>query len=165
MLDAQKLSAVAVMAQRGTEHEKEVAKKILAQNHVSIEEALAGSAPKKVIVDIPYKDRNEREIIFQIYASLLNTYDIRYYQASPRKVSFNVPHHMADRLRADCKTVLGLWRKELDRFRKAFVQANNLFPEPNEDLEAPETPIDELMDILSKAESIAQAVLGNLFER
>lgn len=164
MLSPEKLSAIAVMAQRGTEHEKKIAKKILAQNNISIEEAIGGIDPKYSQVDIPHKDKSERELIFQIYARLLNTHDIRYSKISPRKIRLHVPQNLSGRLKSDCETVIKLWRKEVAKFLKAFIQANDLFPEPTDD-HPPEPLTEEILDILSKAESIAQAVLGNLFER
>lgn len=65
----------------------------------------------------------------------------------------------------DSKTILNLWRKELERFKQAFIIKNRLFPETDKGGTETSLSEDEILEIMKMAQNIKQVHLGNLFEK
>jgi hypothetical protein len=149
MLSEEKIRKIAALAQNGSAGEKQNAQAILDKAGVTTEQLLELLSQQELVA-FPYKTKNEFSIIIQAVCRVLNESSLNIIRR-PRKVMIEIPsHRTAECLRAS-KTMLGLYRKELKTFVKAFIVKNRLWPEIEPDSEPTEflsqSELDEIMNM------------------
>lgn len=163
MLSTEKLRLVYQMYLRGTKHESEAAEKILEAQGIDPKNFVDETASE--IAQFPYRTAMERDLVFQVVSRALNLYSIDYRKSTGR-ILCRVPAHLRKQIEEDWKTIRKLWRKELERFKLAFIIRNDLQPTNAED-EGKSSGLSEqeLLDLFQMANGIKKANLGKLFEK
>lgn len=165
MLTPEKIARIHALYLRGSPHESEAAETILRNAGIDPKTYSDPTEDPIVIAEIPFKTVQEKNIVFQVLAKVLDDYTISHLK-SDKKIRAKVPKSKLRQAVEHSKTVLGLWRQELKRFEHAFVIKNRLFPETNkEGVQETALSSDEIAEILDMARNIKQVHLGNLFEK
>lgn len=163
MLTTEKLRLVYEMYLRGTENESIAAEKILREQGIDPETFV--DEKKIEIAQFPYRTKAERDLVFQVISRALNNSSIEY-RASKGRILSKVPAALVKQIEEDWKTILKLWRSEIERFKLAFIIKNDLQPQDhNEDAPKSGLSLEELMEIVHMSHGIKKATLGKLFER
>jgi hypothetical protein len=161
-MDKPVLRKVALLAKHGDPGERDAAKFILEKQGTTAEEVLSETEDETEIVDVTFKNSMERELVAQVFFKITNAADFEYYRYGSRRIGAVLPTSKASRFKEDVKTVLGLWRKELKKFRIAFIAANQLWS----DRPGVASPLSqkEIAEIMAMAASIKTTALGPLLE-
>lgn len=158
------LRKVAMLAVNGEPGERDAAESILKSNGVTAEQILADSEPN-VPVEVTFKNKQERTLITQLYCKYMNESEIEYYRIKNRRIRFYLPKPKVDIFLRDLETILKSYRKEIDTFLCAFIQANRLFPDLEDDNSEISLTTDEIENIINMARGIRKVVLGPLLNK
>ena len=128
-----KLRKIAELARNGVGGERENALRILTSAGISVEdidEIL--EAVEEVDVEFKYRTKFERTLTLQTLFKILNVNTFRVLQW---KKSFTVlvPSDRMAECQEAVKTILSLYRKELEKFEIAFIYKNQLYSDVDTD--------------------------------
>lgn len=156
-MNKDKLLKVARLAVDGELGEREAARLILEREGTTADKVLEDLSI--VTVEFTFKTKQEQRIIFQNFYRLTNSSDVYYCPVNPRKSAVQIRADLADEFIRTNKTLVSLWRKQLENLLTAFITRHELHSD---------TPVsdgqkltdDEIAEIMGMAANIRQATLG-----
>lgn len=163
-LSKEKARKVYQLYLRGSPNESAAAEKILKDSGIDPSKWSELTEDQFKKARIPFRSRLERQIVLQVLAKVLNKGEIAAI-FNRTAVECLVPARLHAQAVENARSVLNLWRKELERFTTAFIVKNRLWAEDKSTGRDIELSEDEIMDIMKMANSIKQVHLGNLFEK
>jgi hypothetical protein len=131
-MDAKKINSLREMAKRGTENEREIAKKILMREGIDIDSEPIES-DKKVSYCFRYNSAMERRIIFQTYFTLFPESKTVSYTPGKKKIWIRIDPKYKKLMYEKTAILIDDYRKQLKLFNEAFMIKNDLLLEPEED--------------------------------
>jgi hypothetical protein len=120
------------MAKRGTENEREIAKKILMREGIDIDSEPIES-DKKESYCFRYNSAMERRIIFQTYFTLFPESKTVSYTPGKKKIWIRIDPKYKKLMYEKTAILIDDYRKQLKLFNEAFMIKNDLLLEPEED--------------------------------
>jgi hypothetical protein len=131
-MDAKKINSLREMAKRGTENEREIAKKILMREGIDIDSEPIES-DKKESYCFRYNSAMERRIIFQTYFTLFPESKTVSYTPGKKKIWIRIDPKYKKLMYEKTAILIDDYRKQLKLFNEAFMIKNDLLLEPEED--------------------------------
>jgi len=120
------------MAKRGTENEREIAKKILMREGIDVDSEPIDS-DKKESYCFRYNSAMERRIIFQTYFTIFPESRTVSYKPGKKKVWIRIDPKYKKLMDEKTSILIDDYRKQLKLFNEAFMIKNDLLLEPEDD--------------------------------
>ena len=131
-MDQKKINNLREMAKRGTENEREIAKKILMREGIDVDSEPIES-DKKESYCFRYNSAMERRIIFQTYFTIFPESRTVSYRPGKKKVWIKIDPKYKKLMDEKTSILIDDYRKQLKLFNEAFMIKNDLLLEPEDD--------------------------------
>lgn len=160
-MDLETLKKIKALAERGHEGEKEAAQRMLDRMMAKLDVDPSALEEKEEprLVQFNYRDDFEKQILFQVYAKVMDSGKIHYSQYKARTgmkrrtVGLTITPAQEDEIRTLFAIYRKAFREELTRCLDAFIQVNQIFPttrssEPREVTPEERRKIDEMLRMM-----------------
>lgn len=124
----EKIAALIAMAERGTEHEAANARRILETLGVEDDDFDSfRDSVEMVSVKVAYRTADEKSVLLALATKFFDGSKMYTYYKREKCFYIETPKKDVDRFKAQVKTILNAYRKELEALRIAFIHANDLY--------------------------------------
>ena len=137
MISERRKNAILEMAKRGTPEEQEIAKTIIDNLDISINDEQIIDAVFK------YKNKYEKKILMQVWAMVINKTGVSYF-TNPKKKN-SIIFEITEVQKIEIELYYSIYRREIkeeiDLTVSAFIQKNNIFPQKS--IDNPDTVVSQ----------------------